>query len=88
MKLPPESIIGKNTVAAMQSGILYGYVGQVEGIVSRIKAQSKIEPTSYCYRRIATLIANESTAIDIVEPFLTLKGLQLIYKRNREQVKH
>ena len=84
----PESIIGKNTVAAMQSGILYGYVGQVEGIVSRIKAQSKVEPLVIATGGLATLIANESTAIDIVEPFLTLKGLQLIYKRNREQVKH
>ncbi len=84
----PDSIIGKNTVAAMQSGILYGYVGQVEGIVSRIKAQSKIEPIVIATGGLATLIANESTAIDVVEPFLTLKGLQLIYKRNREQVKH
>lgn len=84
----PEGIIGKNTVAAMQSGILYGYVGQVEGIVSRIKAQSKIEPLVIATGGLATLIASESTAIDIVEPFLTLKGLQLIYKRNREQVKH
>lgn len=78
----PESIIGKNTVAAMQAGILYGYVGQVEGIVSRIKAQSKKEPLVIATGGLATLIANESTAIDIVEPFLTLKGLQLIYKRN------
>ena len=84
----PESIIGKNTVAAMQSGILYGYVGQVEGIVSRIKEQSKVEPLVIATGGLAPLIANESTAIDIVEPFLTLKGLQLIYKRNREQVKH
>ena len=84
----PEGIIGKNTVAAMQSGILYGYVGQVEGIVSRIKAQSKTEPLVIATGGLAPLIANESTAIDIVEPFLTLKGLQLIYKRNREQVKH
>ena len=84
----PDCIIGKNTVSAMQSGILYGYVGQVEGIVSRIKAQSKVEPLVIATGGLATLIANESTAIDIVEPFLTLKGLQLIYKRNREQVKH
>ena len=84
----PDGIIGKNTVSAMQSGILYGYVGQVEGIVSRIKAQSKVEPLVIATGGLATLIANESTAIDIVEPFLTLKGLQLIYKRNREQVKH
>ncbi|MCM3676318.1 MULTISPECIES: type III pantothenate kinase [Peribacillus] len=83
----PEGIIGKNTVSAMQAGILYGYVGQVEGIVNRIKAQSNIEPTVIATGGLATLIANESTVIDVVEPFLTLKGLQLIYKRNREQVK-
>lgn len=83
----PDGIIGKNTVSAMQSGILYGYVGQVEGIVNRMKAQSKLEPTVIATGGLATLIANESTAIDVVEPFLTLKGLQLIYKRNREQVK-
>lgn len=83
----PEDIIGKNTVSAMQSGILYGYVGQVEGIVNRMKAQSNLEPTVIATGGLATLIANESTVIDIVEPFLTLKGLQLIYKRNREQVK-
>jgi type III pantothenate kinase len=84
----PEGVIGKNTVSAMQSGILYGYVGQVEGIVARIKEQSKIEPLVIATGGLAPLIANESTAIDIVEPFLTLKGLQLIYKRNREQVKN
>ena len=84
----PESIIGKNTVSSMQAGILYGYVGQVEGIVSRIKEQSKVEPLVIATGGLATLIANESTAIDIVDPFLTLKGLQLIYKRNREQVRH
>ena len=83
----PEGIIGKNTVSAMQAGILYGYVGQVEGIVNRIKAQSNLEPTVIATGGLATLIANESTVIDVVEPFLTLKGLQLIYKRNREQVR-
>ncbi|MBK5444343.1 MULTISPECIES: type III pantothenate kinase [Peribacillus] len=83
----PDGVIGKNTVSAMQAGILYGYVGQVEGIVNRIKAQSNLEPTVIATGGLATLIANESTVIDVVEPFLTLKGLQLIYKRNREQVK-
>ncbi|RRN68274.1 type III pantothenate kinase [Peribacillus simplex] len=83
----PEGIIGKNTVSAMQAGILFGYVGQVEGIVNRIKAQSNLEPTVIATGGLATLIANESTVIDVVESFLTLKGLQLIYKRNREQVK-
>lgn len=78
----PDDIIGKNTVSAMQAGILYGYVGQVEGIVSRMKAQAKKAPTVIATGGLATLIANESNVIDIVDPFLTLKGLQLIYKRN------
>ncbi|WP_110926100.1 type III pantothenate kinase [Bacillus massiliglaciei] len=83
----PEGIIGKNTVSAMQAGIVYGFVGQVEGIVSRIKKQSKEEPMVIATGGLAPLIANESTVIDTVDPYLTLKGLQLIYKRNREQVK-
>ncbi len=78
----PENIIGKNTVSAMQSGILYGYVGQVEGIVKRMKEQSKKVPKVIATGGLATLIAKESDCIDIVDPFLTLRGLQLIYKRN------
>ncbi|WP_199738149.1 type III pantothenate kinase [Falsibacillus albus] len=78
----PENVIGKNTVAAMQAGILFGYVGQVEGIVNRMKAQSKKEPTVIATGGLATLINKESSIIDVVDPFLTLKGLRLIYKRN------
>lgn len=80
----PDHIIGKNTVAAMQSGIVYGYVGQVDGIVRRMKAYSKIEPKVIATGGLASLIANESETIDFVDPFLTLKGLRLIYKRNME----
>lgn len=80
----PEGIIGKNTVASMQAGILYGYVGQVEGIVQRIKKYSKMNPRVIATGGMADLIANESKAIDVVDPFLTLKGLQLIYQRNKE----
>ena len=83
----PNEIIGKNTVSAMQAGILYGYVGQVEGIVSRMKEQSKVMPKVIATGGLATLIAKESPAIDYVEPFLTLKGLQLIYERNSEAKK-
>ncbi|AIE58597.1 Type III pantothenate kinase [Bacillus methanolicus MGA3] len=83
----PDNIIGKNTVAAMQAGILYGYVGQVEGIVKRMKAQSKQDPTVIATGGLAPLIASESDIIDIVDPFLTLKGLRLIYKRNMETEK-
>ncbi|MBM7588207.1 type III pantothenate kinase [Bacillus pakistanensis] len=79
----PDHIIGKNTVSAMQAGILYGYVGQVEGIVSRMKAQSSTEPTVIATGGLAALISKESNVIDVVDPFLTLNGLRLIYKRNR-----
>jgi type III pantothenate kinase len=80
----PDHIVGKNTVAAMQAGILYGYVGQVEGIVKRMKEQSSKEPVVIATGGLAPLIAKESDIIDIVDPFLTLKGLRLIYKRNRK----
>ena len=84
----PEGVIGRNTVSAMQSGILYGYVGQVEGLVNRMKNESKQTPTVIATGGLASLIAQESSVIDIVEPFLTLKGLQLIYKRNMENINH
>ncbi|RIW29852.1 type III pantothenate kinase [Bacillus salacetis] len=78
----PEHIIGKNTVSAMQSGILYGYVGQVEGIVKRMKATGDSNPLVIATGGLAQLISKESDVIDVVDPFLTLKGLKLIYERN------
>ncbi|MBK5515094.1 type III pantothenate kinase [Bacillus sp. TH11] len=78
----PGSVIGKNTVSAMQSGILYGYVGQVEGIVKRMKEEAKQEPKVIATGGLAKLISEESNVIDIVDPFLTLKGLYMLYERN------
>lgn len=79
-----ENVIGKNTVTSMQAGILYGFVGQVEGIVSRMKANAEKTPTVIATGGLANLISSESSMIDIVDPFLTLKGLYLIYNRNTE----
>ncbi|OMP66819.1 type III pantothenate kinase [Domibacillus epiphyticus] len=78
----PDTIVGKNTVSAMQAGILYGYVGQVEGIVSRMKKENNSNPTVIATGGLATLISKECDMIDVVDPDLTLKGLLLIYKRN------
>ena len=77
-----DEIIGKNTVAAMQAGILFGFVGQVEGIVKRIIDIGKEKPTVIATGGLANLISSETKMIDIVDQDLTLKGLQLIYKRN------
>ncbi|MDN5709102.1 MAG: type III pantothenate kinase [Planococcus sp. (in: firmicutes)] len=79
----PDSVVGKNTISAMQAGIVYGYVGQAEGIITRMKKQSKQHPTVIATGGLAPLIAAESDMIDHVDPFLTLKGLHFIYKRNQ-----
>ncbi|HJV16257.1 MAG TPA: type III pantothenate kinase [Bacillales bacterium] len=84
----PVGVIGKNTVLAMQAGIVYGYVGQVEGIVKRMMEQSAKKPTVIATGGLSNLIAQESNIIDIVDPYLTLKGLQLIYKRNMDMLKN
>lgn len=81
----PASIVGRNTMSAMQSGVFYGYVGQVEGIVRRMKAQAKKKPTVVATGGLAPLIAEEAAVIEQVDPFLTLKGLQLIYLRNQSE---
>lgn len=81
----PDEVIGKNTVSAMQAGILYGYVGQVEGIVKRFKEHAQTEPKVIATGGLASLISKESDVIDIIDPFLTLKGLQLIFQRNIDQ---
>ncbi|WP_192894816.1 type III pantothenate kinase [Neobacillus notoginsengisoli] len=80
----PEGVIGKNTVAAMQAGIVYGYVGMVEGIVKRMLTIGQKTPTVIATGGLSSLIAEESKIIDIVDPFLTLKGLRLIYRRNMD----
>jgi type III pantothenate kinase len=80
----PPRAIGKNTVHALQSGIVFGYVGLVEGIVQRIQAELGERAMVIATGGLAEVIAAESTVIDIVEPNLTLEGLRLVYELNHE----
>ncbi|OAJ72760.1 type III pantothenate kinase [Brevibacillus sp. SKDU10] len=78
----PATVIGRNTIASMQSGIFYGFIGQVEGIVSRMKQECNSKPTVVATGGLAPLISKETDCIDVVDQHLTLKGLRLIYERN------
>lgn len=79
---PPQAI-AKNTVNSMQAGILYGYVGLVDGIVARMKQEAGEAALVVATGGLAPLISADSKAIDAVEPMLTLDGLRIIYQRNR-----
>ncbi|GGE21696.1 type III pantothenate kinase [Marinithermofilum abyssi] len=79
----PESVVGRNTVKAVQAGVFYGYVGVVDEIVSRMKDQLSQPPAVVATGGLAELICKETKTIDKVDPLLTLKGLKLIYERNR-----
>ncbi|MED4601864.1 type III pantothenate kinase [Paenibacillus validus] len=78
----PKNVVGRNTVNSMQAGIIYGFAGQVDGIVDRIKQESGKDPRVIATGGLAELIASESRTIELVNPLLTLQGLQLIYERN------
>jgi len=79
----PSRVVGKNTINSIQSGIIYGYVGLVDGIVSRIKKEAKDETAVIATGGLAGLIADESSEIDEVDENLTLDGLKIIFEMNR-----
>lgn len=79
----PESIIGKNTIVSMQSGIVYGYVGQVDYIVKSMKKEMREDNIKVVATGgFARLIATESKVIDEINVFLTLEGLRIVYEMN------
>ncbi len=78
----PKKAIGRNSISAMQSGIIFGYVGLIEGIVSRMKKELSETARVVATGGLAAVIAEETTAIDAIEPDLTLLGLQFIYELN------
>ena len=79
----PETVIGRNTVNNMQAGIVYGYIGQINYIVNRMKREMNVPDVKVIATGgLAVLVAGESRVIDVMDGLLTLKGLCLIYKKN------
>ena len=80
----PETILARETVSSMQAGLVYGYIGQTEYIISQMKKESgytdaKVVATG----GLGNILAAATESIDIYDPILTLEGLRLIYERNR-----
>ena len=78
----PRSVIGKNTVEALQSGILYGFAAQIDGIAERIVAELGPSTTVIATGGLAPVVLEECRRIDVHEPWLTLIGLRLVFERN------
>ncbi|MDD4858860.1 MAG: type III pantothenate kinase, partial [Dehalococcoidales bacterium] len=79
----PKRAIGTNTIAAMQSGIIFGYVGLVEGIINRIQKELPEKAKVVATGGNVRMIAEETSVIDIINPDLILEGLRLVYNLNR-----
>jgi type III pantothenate kinase len=80
----PPSVIGKTTVAGLQSGLVYGFAGQVDGIVERIREELGAEAPAIATGGLADLVAPHSRTIEKVDPFLTLDGLRIVWDLNRD----
>jgi type III pantothenate kinase len=78
----PPTVIGKTTQTALQSGLVYGFAGQVDALVSRIREELGVEAPAIATGGLADLVVPHSRTLERVDPFLTLEGLRLVYDRN------
>ncbi|MBI1912439.1 MAG: type III pantothenate kinase [Deltaproteobacteria bacterium] len=76
----PDNVVGRNTVESMRSGIFWGFIGLVDGIIEKIKWEVKTEPRVIATGGLAPLVINESRYVTESDEFLTLKGLKIIYE--------
>jgi type III pantothenate kinase len=79
----PSTVIGKTTVGGLQSGLVYGFAGQVDGIVARIREELGAEAPAVATGGLADLVAPHSSTIGRIDPFLTLDGLRMVWELNR-----
>jgi len=79
----PPSVIGRNTVHAMQSGLIFGYVSMVEGMVARFRTELGGEMKVIATGGLAEIVAKETKVVDILAPWLTLEGLRIIWELNQ-----
>ena len=78
----PQRVVGTDTVGAMQSGVFWGYVALIEGLIARIKAERDKPMTVIATGGVASLFHGATTAIDHFDPDLTIRGLLEIHRRN------
>jgi len=79
----PKVVIGRNTVGSMQAGLYYGYLSLVEGVVARMRVELGGKAAVVATGGLAQLLLTESTAVDHVDPLLTLTGLRILFERNQ-----
>ncbi len=81
--IKPAKVVGRNTVASMQSGLVFGYAGLVDAIVERMRAEIDYPARCLATGGLAPLIAKESKTIEAADEMLTLRGLKILYDRNK-----
>jgi type III pantothenate kinase len=79
----PPTVIAKNTAASLQSGLVYGFAGQVDGIVEQIRGELGVEAQTVATGGLAELITPHARTLERIDLFLTLEGLRLVWARNR-----